>query len=443
MVPSPRSWAAALLVCLVVLSATTAALPVVQHTGEAEHPIAAWMSAHGGKLGAEVRTVVGNHRGVFATRDYSDGELIGWLPFSATVPLPLDSSTGQLLLPELARRVFDPANAHFWNGTEQGRSHGGFWASQPAREELLAWDEVPPDALAELEELPALATSIGAQMAHHRRWHAGLADALATEGAAFNVSYEQYVQLALLATTRSFGFMSEAGACCDTVLLPGFDMLNTALPYTATRAAVAADSVRPRRVEVRAVGRLAAGTQLVWLYHATHTPRNDLRFLLYGYVEDGDERLLAADALVDGVSGFDSSSPTEERAELAGMDPPAAAMSSDEAAAELARVLELSASLAPLEADRRRLAALADPWAHAAVALRLRIVRKVALAARAAAMRARLDELALEGASAPDSAAWPLVAAVLVVLLPAACTAGVAKRGRLGRRGVQQRKRGR
>ena len=125
------------------------------------------------------------------------------------------------------------------------------------------------------------------------------------------------------------------------------------------------------------------------------------------------------------------------------MDPPAAAMSSDEAAAELARVLEISASLAPLEADRRRLGALADPWAHAAVALRLRIVRKVALAARAAAMRSRLDELALEGASAPDSAAWPLVAAVLVVLLPAACTAGVAKRGQLGRRGVQQRKRGR
>ena len=165
---------------------------------------------------------------------------------------------------------------------------------------------MPPDASELLDELPLLRNAAAAQMQSHRAEHAALVASLAARGAAYSVSFEEFVRLAMLVFSRSFCLRRETGeGGCENLLLPGFDMCNTAEQATATRNAAAADGALPRRVEMRAMGDVRAGDEFVIRYFNTATPRNDVRFLKYGIVVDDDLRLLAVDTRVGGAAAAD------------------------------------------------------------------------------------------------------------------------------------------
>lgn len=392
-------------------------------SADAGEQLARWMEAQGGLLGGEVREPPGKVRGLFATRDYEDGEVIGWLPFSATVPLP---ENGMYLLKEIALDVYDPASPRYVAG-----AWAPFWDSQPPLSQLASWDWLPDEALGLLAECEGLHEALS----WHLEWHAETfgelqAELLEQRGGAFNVSWGQYLQLAMAATTRGFAFLTEQGTCCDHVLLPGFDMLNTGPPNSATRRGVPADAQRPRRVEMVAVGRVAAGDELTWTYHS-ETQRNDLRFLSYGYVREEDERLFVIDCLLpDGRPAFDPAGPLTDHPSLAGPDPAVDAMGAAEARAELRRLQAIAGGLTPLAADEAALAAAGEAWTHVSAVLRLRIARKRALAARAQALRARLAQAGAEEPAAAEAAgdSWlPLVAAAAAVAAPALAAASLGR----------------
>jgi len=395
-------------------------------TGEDDDSLAGWFEARGGELGGVVRRSSAGVRGLFAPRDYKHRELVAHLPFDATVPLPT-LPDGSLAMAELAQLVFDPASKYAWNGS----SFAPFWASQPQLSELFTWDFVPPDALELLDELPLLRNAAAAQMQSHRAEHAALVASLAARGAAYSVSFEEFVRLAMLVFSRSFCLRRETGeGGCENLLLPGFDMCNTAEQATATRNAAAADGALPRRVEMRAMGDVRAGDEFVIRYFNTATPRNDVRFLKYGIVVDDDLRLLAVDTRVGGAAAADGRPlPSAlERHVLRGEDPPAAKMGLEEAKREIRRLEAILAPLAPVEADRQALARAADAWAPASMALRLRIVRKAALRRRLDALQARLEGV-LDSRSgpprwAPGTAQGTVTAVVPRTRLP---SAGVAE----------------
>lgn len=187
-------------------------------------------------------------------------------------------------------------------------------------------------------------------------------------------------------TTRAFAFHDEQGECCNVHLLPGFDLLNCESVYNAKRrhSLDGADG-GPWRIEMKANGPVKAGDELIWDYFTTPTPRNDLQLLQYGYLNESDTRLLAADMV-----GWNSHNPLHELG--AGEDEPVTSYTPKQAQEELARLEAISAGLAPLKADQDRLAAVKDPWSHSSMVLKLRVQRKLALAARAAQLRTRLGK---------------------------------------------------
>lgn len=348
--------------------------------------LARWVEAQGGLLGGEVREPRGKPRGLYASRDYEDGELVGWLPLSAAMPLVTEN--GHYLLKEAVRNVYDPASPRFVRG-----SWAPFWASQPPLSQLASFDWLPDDALQLLGECGSLAEVLSLHMRAHRQTYEELEAEL---DGSYSVSWEQFLHLSMLITTRAFCFHAADGSCSQYVLLPGLDMLNTGPPYSARRLDVLSNDTQSRRVEIIALGHVAAGEELAWSYDG-ETMRNDQRFLAYGYVQEEDTRLLAIDCEADGQPAFLLDAPLEEKEALKGDDPPAEGLEAAEAWHELRRLEGIASGLAPLQEDVARLKSLGDSQTHAAaVVLRLRIARKVALATRAQAVRSRLAQLGYE-----------------------------------------------
>ena len=348
-----------------------------------------WLVSRGALLGGEVRTPAGKPRGVYATRDYADDETLGFLPFSVAVPV---GKSGEYSVPALARRAYDASSLYFVNGT-----YAPFWASQPPLSEMLCVDTMG-QAEAEALEVPELADHVRLTRQSHREQYENFQAELAFEARAPPpkagdpprlLSFDQYLHLAAVITTRAFAFHDEQGECCGVHLLPGFDLLNCESAYNAKRRhSLDGEEGGAWRIEAKANREVKAGEELVWDYFHTPTPRIDLQLLQYGYLNETDTRLLAAD-----LPGWNPHNPLAELGQ--GEDTPASALSLQEAQEELARLERISAPLAPLKADQAALAAAADPWSPSSMVLRLRVRRKIALAARAAEMRKRLGKAEL------------------------------------------------
>ncbi len=100
--------------------------------------------------------------------------------------------------------------------------------------------------------------------------------------------------------TRAFDFDADAGDPSRgkaTWLLPGLDLLNTRGSGGLNAARSTAHAAAPglAAVELRARGRVAAGEELLWEYHASGQLRSDVSLLLYGFVNGSDLRLAAVD----------------------------------------------------------------------------------------------------------------------------------------------------
>lgn len=253
-------------------------------------------------------------------------------------------------------------------------SYAAFWASQPGPGEMLSLDSLSPQLTALLEE-PRVQAYIENSHSGHAHEYASLHEPPFT--------LAQYEWLAEIVTTRAFAFYSEDGSCCDTLLLPGFDLLNCHSGFNAKRLHSIEGSWR---VELRAVGTVRAGDELIWDYFTTQTPRNDLTFLQYGFLNESDSRLLGWDR-----ADFDGERPL---AELPEEDEEPANMGAAAAAAELARVQAILDGLAPLAGDEARLAeaAAAAPWAPETMVYRLRVLRKRALTRRVRELTERLAD---------------------------------------------------
>jgi hypothetical protein len=101
-------------------------------------------------------------------------------------------------------------------------------------------------------------------------------------------------------TTRAFSFWvdpEDPSRGQVTWLLPGLDLLNTRAGGALNAARVTAGSAAAgdAAVQLRALGRVAAGQELFWAYHAAEEPRIDTSLLLYGMVNGSDTRLAGLD----------------------------------------------------------------------------------------------------------------------------------------------------
>jgi hypothetical protein len=223
---------------------------------------------------------------------------------------------------------------------------------------MLSLDHVPQDALHLLHELPLLhAEAVARTEAHSREY----------EGLKTNVSLADYLRLVMIVKTRTFGFPSG-----EAIMVPGLDMINFKFPYNVRRFLEPESETRTRRVELRALGNVSRGAELTLQYFLTHTPRNDVLFSRYGFVDDSDRRLFACDAAEHSL--------TQESRELQGDDlTPAWG-----AQTEKRRLQAILDSLTPVEEDRRQLS-VSSPGAALEV-LRLRVARKEALIHRIGAL---------------------------------------------------------
>jgi hypothetical protein len=350
-----------------------------------EEDLQEWLISRGAYLGATIRPAGnGLPRGVVASRDQDAGTIVGFLPFSAALPLP-EHSMGWDNVADLARLAYDPASDFFVAG-----GYAPFWRTQPALEELLSFETLSESELDQLE-VPALADEIRSLQAGLRHLHASLLEELHAEAAAsqthpaFSLTEAQFFHLSALLTTRAFAFPYGDNQCCQRLLLPGLDLLNTQQSLNAYRAIAAA----PARVEIVLHRSVAAGEELMWPYHSENdpswkrddlVPRNDVQLLTYGMVNDSDSRLLSCDrAGWSSEQIFESAVPTDD-------EHPADMGGASAVRAEAQRLQTLLAGLGSIEGDRAALAGRGDSWDRGSVLLRWRVARKEALRRRAAVL---------------------------------------------------------